>query len=90
MSPRRTRRTSPIQEEKAVLEDTAAQEQPARDEPAGPPPKVGVVAPGYIRATHPDHGEAVVFVPGELLPDWAAEALKAGGAEADPDGIVRL
>lgn len=24
----------------------------------------------HIHTTHPDHGEPVVFVPGELLPDW--------------------
>jgi hypothetical protein len=24
---------------------------------------------------HPDHGDAVVFTPGQLLPDWAAELL---------------
>lgn len=25
----------------------------------------------YLHTTHPDTGEAVVFLPGETLPDWA-------------------
>lgn len=28
---------------------------------------------GYVNATHPDTGLAVVFVPGEKLPSWATE-----------------
>jgi hypothetical protein len=41
-------------------------------------------------ATHPDHGEEVVFVPGELLPDWAAQALDSGRLDRDAAGITRL
>jgi hypothetical protein len=32
--------------------------------------KVGRTSRGYINATHPDTGLDVVFLPGELLPDW--------------------
>jgi hypothetical protein len=49
----------------------------------------GQVAPGYVYVAHPDHGEPVVFVPGELLPDWAADALDAGRAEAGWDLSLR-
>ena len=34
---------------------------------------VGVCARGYVHAVHPDHGEPVVFVPGEMLPSWAVD-----------------
>jgi len=36
--------------------------------------QAGMVAPGHVQAIHPEHGEAVVFLPGERLPDWAAKA----------------
>jgi hypothetical protein len=50
----------------------------------------GAVAPFYLRATHPEHGEPVVFVPGELLPVWAAALLQAGNVTTDDDGVVVL
>lgn len=31
-------------------------------------------AEDYVHATNPETGAAVVFVPGEALPDWAARA----------------
>jgi hypothetical protein len=31
---------------------------------------VGRTARTFIHATHPDTGTAVVFLPGELLPEW--------------------
>jgi hypothetical protein len=48
-----------------------------RDQPATV--KVGRTARTFVHATHPDTGLDVVFLPGELLPDWleldsAAEA----------------
>ena len=43
----------------------------------------GRVSPGYLQATHPEHGEAVVFVPGELLPAWVADALDGGRGHYD-------
>lgn len=36
----------------------------------------------YLNATHPDTGLAVVFVPGERLPDWALDIQE--GKQADP------
>jgi hypothetical protein len=52
-------------------------------------PKVGLPSAGCIRAVHPDHGNEVMFVPGELLPAWAAEALRAGrGGLTDGGHIV--
>lgn len=71
------------QEERERAADLRAQEKPVGV------PKVGVQSPGYIRAVHPEHGEPVVFVPGELLPDWAAEALAAGQGRVE-DGYVVL
>jgi len=41
-------------------------------------PPIGMLSPGYIHCEagiHPDHGEPVVFVPGELLPGWVARTL---------------
>ena len=53
-------------ERKAEADDLAAQEH-------GPGVKPTKVATSYVHAKHPDHGEDVVFVPGELLPDWVEE-----------------
>lgn len=60
-------------------------EQKALDERA----RVNVAAPTYIRAVDPDHGEQVTFVPGELLPGWAVDALDSGRFERE-GGAVRL
>jgi len=52
-----------------------------------------VFAPGYIRCPagmHPDHGEAVVFTPGQLIPGWAAQALVEQRPEPTFDGIYVL
>lgn len=59
------RRPNPRAESQAAAADELAQEQ-------GPssthtPPRV---ANGFVHATRPD-GVAVVFSPGEALPDWA-------------------
>jgi hypothetical protein len=50
-----------------------------------------VLAPGFVHAIHPGHGEPVVFTPGELLPPWVDEAL-AAGAElvAGEGGLLTL
>ena len=42
------------------------------------------MSPGYVHAVSPEHGEPVVFSPGQLLPGWMAEALD-GGAVLVPD-----
>jgi hypothetical protein len=61
-------------EKRAMANDLRAQERadvtPGIDTP--------VLSPGYVHCEagmHPDHGDAVVFPPGQLLPKWAAEAL---------------
>jgi hypothetical protein len=49
--------------------------------------------PGFIRCApgmHPDHGEAVTFTPGQLLPQWAADALQDQRPEPSSDGIYEL
>jgi hypothetical protein len=75
-------------EEKAKAADEAAQERAgavARD--------IGVQSPGYIlvpAGMHPDHNEAVTFVPGEMLPRWAAATLLDQRPEADEHGVYRL
>jgi hypothetical protein len=48
-------------------------------------------APAYARAVHPEHGQAVVFTPGELLPAWVSDSLTAGGElVAADDGTLDL
>jgi hypothetical protein len=49
------------------------------------------LAPGYVHAAHPEHGEPVTILPGELMPDWMRAAL-AGGATlvVEGDGVFRL
>ena len=37
-------------------------------------------SPGYVHAVSPEHGEPVVFTPGQVLPDWVRSALEAGGS----------
>jgi hypothetical protein len=54
---------------------------------------LGVQSPGYVlvpAGMHPDHGEPVTFVPGEMLPVWAAEALLNQRPEPDMFGTYRL
>lgn len=56
-----------------------AQDKEAFERDAASVANVGVRADSYIHAVNAD-GEAVVFVPGELLPAWAAEQVNAGKA----------
>jgi hypothetical protein len=35
------------------------------------------VARTHLRAVHPDHGEHIVFVPGEAIPRWLVDAIAA-------------
>jgi hypothetical protein len=39
---------------------------------------------------HPDHGDAAVYPPGQLLPDWVAAALARQRPEPDRHGVYRL
>ena len=49
------------------------------------------LSPGYVHAVHPDHGESVTYTPGQLLPEWVADALD-NGAQLVPvaDGEFNL
>jgi hypothetical protein len=75
-------------EAKAQAADAAAHER------AGAVARnLGVQSPGHIlvpAGMHPDHGEPVTFVPGEMLPTWAAEALLNQRPEPDMFGTYRL
>jgi hypothetical protein len=76
-------------EKRAMAKDLKAQERAD----ATPDIDTPVLSPGYVRCAagmHPDHGEAVVFVPGQLLPDWAADALASQRPVPTPDGIYEL
>ena len=58
-----------------------------------PPSPQFVLSPGYVRVpagVHPDHGEPVVFAPGQLLPDWAAELLAQQHPVPDRQGVYEL
>lgn len=46
---------------------------------AGPAPEKAqpVILDDYLHTTHPDTGVDVVFVPGEAIPQWAAQAKAA-------------
>jgi hypothetical protein len=37
------------------------------------------LSPGYVHAVHPEHGQPVVYQPGQALPDWLVAELDAGG-----------
>jgi len=40
------------------------------------------LAPGFVHAVNPEHGEPVTIQPGELMPDWMLAALISGGSLA--------
>jgi len=49
------------------------------------------IAPGYVHAIHPDHGEPVTYTPGQLMPPWLLEELAAGGRLVpESDGVWQL
>jgi hypothetical protein len=51
------------------------------------------LSPGFVRVAagvHPDHGEPVVFAPGVLLPDWAAELLAVQRPIPDSQDVYQL
>lgn len=60
---------------------------------AGPPADqpIAAIATDYVHVVHPDTGVAVVFVPGETLPAWAAPAESAAdGARSTSRASVRV
>ncbi|MDI3210496.1 hypothetical protein [Arthrobacter sp. AL12] len=46
------------------------------------------VCVGYLNTTHPDTGLAVVFVPGEALPDWALAVQDERNAPTGPGEVT--
>ena len=50
------------------------------------------LAPGFVHVdAHPEHGEPVVYTPGELLPDWLRDALASGATlKVESPGHFRL
>jgi hypothetical protein len=50
--------------------EDAAADHAAQERAGSKVLSVGRLACGYVHATHPDTGLAVVFVPGEMLPSW--------------------
>lgn len=44
-----------------------------------------MLAPGLIKvAAHPEHGEPVDYLPGQLLPRWLSDQLESGEATLRP------
>lgn len=75
MAAKRVRRTHPVDDEderRALVAERRRQERGPGD---GKAPRL---APTYLHATHPVHGEPVVFLPGEALPDWLWDAADTG------------
>jgi hypothetical protein len=71
-----------VAEERALAAEVAAHRL-AQERAGAVAHDIGRQSPGFIHATHPEHGEAVVFVPGELLPGWVVEALDGGRGRYD-------
>jgi hypothetical protein len=70
-----------------------ARDETAQERAGAQAHNIGVQSPGYVQVPagmHPDHGEPVTFVPGEMLPVWAAEALLNQRPEPDMFGTYRL
>jgi hypothetical protein len=59
--------------------DQRAQDKEAFERDQASAANIGTHADAYIQAVNAD-GEAVVYVPGELLPAWVAEQVNAGKA----------
>jgi hypothetical protein len=75
-------------EARARAADEAAQERTG-----AAPGAAGALSPGRVAVAagmHPDHGEPVMFLPGELLPAWAVAALVAQRPDPDEHGVYRL
>lgn len=70
-------------ETRAQAADLAAQE---RADVAAPP--TPVTSTRWVRAVHPDHGEAVVYVPGETLPAWVAQGLPDAATDPTDERIL--
>jgi hypothetical protein len=53
----------------------ARQAEETAQERGGTPVPLNLAVPAnvFVHAVHPDHGEQVVFTPGELLPEWALD-----------------
>jgi len=76
---------SAIKQAKELAKDLQAQERAnARA------PRVARYADAYIRAVGSDHGEEIVFVPGEALPQWVVDELDAGRCRVDDAGVRHL
>jgi hypothetical protein len=76
------------QEERARAADEAAQERAGATAP-----DAGMLSPGYVQVPagmHPDHNEATVFSPGELLPGWLATLLREQRPKPDMFGVYRV
>jgi hypothetical protein len=73
--------------ERALAEQEARTALATFEADPGMPVGAGATAAGYIRAMAPAEGDRepiqVTFVPGELLPQWAADRLHAGQATYD-------
>jgi hypothetical protein len=81
-----------VREDRAEAKAQAADEA-AQERAGATAHNLGVQSPGYIlvpAGMNPDHGEPVTFVPGEMLPTWAAEALLNQRPEPDEHGIYHL
>ena len=76
--------------EQQQLEQQVELDRRVQERADGKAPSIGVTAPGYIRAKSPEHGEDVVFVPGELLPQWAADAVRVGKGKPADGGVIEL
>jgi hypothetical protein len=77
--------------EQQELEQQIELDRRAQERAGATAPNIGLTSPGYVRARHPHIADTeVTFVPGELLPDWAADALRAGTGKPTPDGHIVL
>ena len=74
--------TDPIADDRELV--GLAAEHLATERVGARPHSVGTTSAVHIRAVHPEHGEPVVYVPGELLPSWLVDAPADGRGPVDP------
>jgi hypothetical protein len=79
-----------VAEDVAELRDLAAEYAAWERGPVDNAPRVAATSRQWVRGTHPDHGERVVFKPGTALPDWVVAALPKGRPDPNDERVILL
>jgi hypothetical protein len=70
MAAKETTHQAPVPSSETTAERRARRADAKKQEQAPAERKVGRVARDFVHTKHAETGQAVVFLPGELLPEW--------------------